>query len=87
LAAVTVDEDQDITVAHYADGGTSASTPTLGVFALDAGSNRIVRDVWSTNLLSWMHRFKFSVATKETKKGFRPIAWGIQYRVERDDNP
>ena len=87
LAAVTIDEDQDITVAHYADGGTSASTPTLGVFELDAGTNRIVRDTWSTNLLAWMHRFKFSVTTADTAKGFQPIGWGIQYRYERDDKP
>ena len=29
--------------------------------------------------------YKYSVTTSSTAKGMRPIGWGCQYRIERED--
>ncbi|MCK5603317.1 hypothetical protein KAR91_15645, partial [Candidatus Pacearchaeota archaeon] len=83
LVATRTTEDVDVAITHYGD--TSTSGTALTVLALDGGSNRITRATQNANILSWSHRFKFSVTTDNTTKGLRLIGWGMQYRIERED--
>ena len=38
------------------------------------------------NEKGWSHSFEYEVSTNDVNKGWQPIVWGIQYRVERKDN-
>ena len=78
------DEDCDIAITHYADTDDGAGTG-LTVHPLDVGGDRLNRSTQNTNFLAWSHRFKFSITTSTTAKGMRPIGWGYQYRIERED--
>lgn len=53
---------------------------------LDVGTDRLVRLIQDLNQLGWSHSFEFIVSTTDVKKGWKPIAWGIRYRVERKDD-
>ena len=65
------------------EGGkwVSAALPSINLY-LDSSINRIARDTIRDNLFGWAHRFRFSIQTFETTKGFQPLAWGIIYRKE-----
>lgn len=52
-------------------------------FGLDSGSNRLVMDTQVINKSGNAHRIEFDVTTSETAKGYRPIAWGFEYVIER----
>jgi hypothetical protein len=52
----------------------------------DIGAKRIINIVQDENRLGWAHAYEFVITTIDVARGFRPIAWGIQYRVERKDN-
>jgi len=52
----------------------------------DVGSQRLIRVVDDLNKTGWAHSLQFRISTNDVDKGFRPIAWGVQYRVERKDN-
>jgi len=50
------------------------------------GTHRLVRLIQDMNSLAWLHAYEFSIETTDEPKGWKPIAWGLQYRVERKDN-
>jgi hypothetical protein len=53
---------------------------------LDVGTDRLTRLIQDLNQLGWSHSFEFSVTTTDVQKGWKPIAWGVRYRVERKDD-
>jgi hypothetical protein len=53
---------------------------------LDVGLQRLIRVIQDLNRTGWAHAFEFTVTTTDINKGFQPILWGTQYRVERKDN-
>ena len=83
LVAEGIEEDTDVYITHYGDTGYLGTS--LDVLALDGGDNRLVRGTQNTNLLGWSHRLKYAAETSDTEKGMRPIGWGAQYRIERED--
>lgn len=50
------------------------------------GGVGITRVTANSNNLGWLHRLKFNTSSSTTAEGFRPIGWGYQYRIERQDN-
>ena len=83
IAAKDVTEALNLAMTHYVDTATSGTS--LTALDLSSGANRIVRDTQSMNLLGWSHRMKFTTTSSSTKKGFQPLVWGYQYRIERID--
>lgn len=63
----------------------SAASGTMNL-SLSVGLDRVVRLIQDMNNLGWAHAFQFDVTTTDASKGWQPIIWGIQYRVERKDN-
>jgi hypothetical protein len=53
---------------------------------LAVGLQRVLKINQDTNLLGWAHAFEFTLTTTDVDKGFQPIMWGTQYRIERKDN-
>jgi hypothetical protein len=64
---------------------TSATSATINL-DLDVGLQRLIRVIQDLNRTGWAHAFEFTVTTTDITKGFQPILWGTQYRVERKDN-
>lgn len=64
---------------------TGTSTVSINVNQ-DIGSQRIINIVQDENRLGWAHAWEFVITTTNVPRGFRPIAWGVQYRLERKDN-
>ena len=52
----------------------------------DIGSKRIVKINRDHNYIGWAHAFKFQISTTNAVGGFKPMAWGVQYRTEKKDN-
>lgn len=52
----------------------------------DVGTDRLVRLIQDLNELGWAHSFEFSVTTTDVSKGWKPVAWGLRWRVERKDD-
>lgn len=63
----------------------SAAAAVLDL-SLNVGLDRVVRLIKDMNEKGWAHSFEFEVATDDVDKGWQPIVWGLQYRVERKDN-
>jgi hypothetical protein len=63
----------------------SAAAAVLDL-SLNVGLDRVVRLIQDMNEKGWAHSFEFEVATDDVDKGWQPIVWGIQYRIERKDN-
>jgi hypothetical protein len=63
----------------------SAAAAVLDL-SLSVGLDRVVRLIKDMNETGWAHSFEFEVATNDVSKGWQPIIWGVQYRVERKDN-
>lgn len=53
---------------------------------LDVGLARVVRKTIDLNYLGFCHAFKYEVTTDDVQGGFKPVVWGVQYRIERKDN-
>jgi len=52
----------------------------------DIGARRIINIVTDENRCAWAHAYEFVITTTNVSRGFRPIAWGVRYRVERKDD-
>jgi hypothetical protein len=61
----------------------SGATATIN---LAVGLQRVSKVNHDTNLLGWAHAFEFTLTTTDVEKGFQPLIWGTQYRIERKDN-
>jgi hypothetical protein len=46
---------------------------------------RLMRLNADLNRTGWCHAFEFTVSTDDIPRGFKPISWGLRYRVERKD--
>lgn len=79
-------ETGDLNIKHYSN--SSSVGVAVGTIDIQAhtGNDRIINTVFDTNTLAWAHAYEFIIATGITPRGFRPIAWGIRYRVERKDD-
>lgn len=64
---------------------TSATSATVDL-DLDVGLQRLIRVIQSLNRTGWAHAFEFTVTTSDITKGFQPVLWGTQYRINRKDN-
>jgi hypothetical protein len=62
------------------DSGVSATID------LAVGLQRVIKVNHDLNRLGWAHAFEFELTTTDVEKGFQPMIWGTQYRVERKDN-
>ena len=63
------------------------STPTVSINVnQDIGTKRVLKINTDHNHVGWAHAFKFEITTSNVTGGFRPIAWGIQYYVNKKDN-
>ena len=61
-----------------------AATSTVSINVnQDIGAKRIINIVTDENRTAWAHAFEFVITTTNVPRGFRPIAWGIRYRIER----
>jgi hypothetical protein len=79
-------EDMDVdSDGVYETQWQSAAAAVLDL-SMNVGLNRIIRLITDMNEKGWAHSFEFEVTTTDVNKGFQPIVWGIQYRVERKDN-
>jgi hypothetical protein len=62
------------------DSGISAT------INLAIGLQRVIKVNHDLNRLGWAHAFEFTLTTTDVNKGFQPMIWGTQYRIERKDN-
>ena len=89
LLTEVIAEDADVAIVHYPD--TASSGTSLSVHALDSGAYRINRTTQAMNETGWTHRFKFSASMGDgagaVEKALKPLGWGYQYYVEREDLP
>jgi hypothetical protein len=86
-----IDSTDDITGVNIDFTDTTyvewASTSTVAINVnQDIGSARILNIVQDENRRAWSHAWEFVITTSAVPRGFRPIAWGVQYRLERKDN-
>lgn len=51
--------------------------------SVDTGNQRILKVVKDFNRTGWGLAFQMEVESASTNKGFKPITWGIRYRIER----
>lgn len=63
----------------------SATTSTFEL-SLSVGLQRLVRLIQDLNRKGWAHAFEFRITTDDVSLGWKPVFWGVQYRVERKDN-
>jgi hypothetical protein len=63
----------------------SATSATVNL-DLDVGLQRLIRVIQDLNRTGWAHAFEFTVTTSDITKGFQPVLWGTQYRINRKDN-
>jgi len=63
----------------------SASTATIDL-SLNVGQTRIIRLIQDLNTQGWVHAYEFTTTTTDAIKGWQPLMWGVQFRVERKDN-
>lgn len=64
----------------------AAATASTFQLSLDIGLQRLTRLIQDLNYRGWAHAFEFQITTTDVVRGWQPIFWGIQYRVERKDN-
>jgi hypothetical protein len=79
-------EDMDVDGDAVKETIWASSAEATLELSLDQGTDRLVRLIQDLNQLGWSHAFEFIVSTNDVTKGFRPIAWGVRYRVERKDD-
>ncbi len=82
LVCVAMAEVQTMAIEHYADGATLPTT--LAPVAL-SDDNRHVRKTQPVNLDAWTHKLRFTTHTNATAKGVRPLVWGYEDEILRDD--
>jgi len=80
------DSDAGINVSFTDTAGVVWASPTSATVRLDIGLNRLIQYIQDLNYTNWSHSFEFSITTDSTVKGWQPLLWGIQFRVERKNN-
>jgi len=79
-SGIAVDWENSPDEAMAWDSGISAT------INLAIGLQRVTKVNHDLNRIGWAHAFEFTLITTDVNKGFQPIIWGTQYRVERKDN-
>ena len=77
--------DMDVNSDGIDETQWASSAQAVLSLNLDVGNQRLVRLIQDLNTLGWMHSFEFNVTTTDVYKGWKPVAWGVRYRVERKD--
>ena len=78
--------DMDVDADGVSETIWASSAEAVLTLNADVGTDRLVRLIQDLNQLGWSHSFEFEVTTTDVEKGFKPIAWGVRYRVERKDD-
>jgi hypothetical protein len=71
-----------IKIYHYKDGAVAYTEMTPGMFV---GTNRFQETNAPCNKLAVFHKLKFILFSTATGTNMRPIVWGYQAFVERED--
>jgi hypothetical protein len=71
-------------LVEYAANGDSSYT-LLTTVALAEGVQRVQRFVSLCNSTAFLHKVRFTFVPKDATTKIRPLAWGYQYLIERDD--
>lgn len=71
-----------LSIMHAASG--SATFTSLGTTSLNM-SHGFIKYTQRTNLAAWSHRLKFAISGGVTDKGLKLVAWGAEYKRERED--
>ena len=78
---------EDTTAAMAVNGNAGVEWAATSIVSInvnqDIGAKRIINIVTDENRTGWGHCFEFVITTTNVPRGFRPIAWGIRYRIER----
>ena len=74
-----------ITVRHYADGSTSASTPAIKVISQNVTGKRIYQVGRSVSFMAVFHSWEFEVSTSDIASGFNPLYVSGLFRVIDED--
>jgi len=82
LAATALQEDEEVVITTTKDG-MEHSTTLMQVPV--ASLNRHTRQVEHVISKGWSHQFTFTLAQSIAAPRFRPLAWGFQYEVVRED--
>ena len=83
LFGISITEDVDASLTHYADGATAGTA--LTVVALN-GANRYFKDTQRLGLaVAWSHKITITATITTNPRGMRLLGWGMQYQIERED--
>ena len=63
-----------------------SSAITATQLLVNSDTYRVIRKIIDMNALGFCHSFSFEVTTSDVIGGFRPLFWGIRYRIERKDD-
>jgi len=80
------DEDNNGFVTWQDWEDVNFASSLTGILNIQEGTSRVLRLVQDLNKKGWSHAFQYRCTTSDVNKGFQPILWGVQYRVERKDN-
>jgi hypothetical protein len=83
IFGISIAEDIDLTVTHYADG--AATGTALTPVALN-GTNRYWKNTQPVDIAAWSHSFKLSATVTTTPKGLQLLGWGLEHHTEREDH-
>jgi hypothetical protein len=80
----------DTTAALAVNGNAGVSWAATSAVSInvnqDIGAQRVLRIITDESRKGWAHAWEFVITTTDVVRGFRPISWGIQYRIEKKDN-
>jgi hypothetical protein len=85
LVGKAISETDTVTMAHYGDGKTAASTPSVVAETQVASGKRIYDARMSVQKGGhYSHSLKFEVTTGTEVPGFEPLVLSMEYKKERD---
>lgn len=82
LFGISISEDVDASVTHYADGSTVETA--LASVELNT-SARYFKNTQALDLTAWSHKIKISGTFSTEAKGMRLLGIGLEYKKIRDD--
>ena len=74
-----------VTVRHYADGSTTASSPTIEAISQSVSGKRIYQAMRGMSVRAVLHSFEFEATTNDSETGFCPLYVSGFYRVIREN--
>lgn len=83
LTYVGVPESATVQLTAYLNDGAGVSIASIPITGTTDYAYRKIYGI--KDLKSWCYRLKWSVSTSESHKGFRPVGWGYQVKIDRED--